>query len=171
VGAKHSLDMNYLPLAWTGGAQLFTQTEVQRIEKTGDHYRLHCVLRSGWLFGQEAAALTARTVIVAAGTLGSNELLLRSRDVGGLAVSDRLGKNFSGNGNHIWFVDYQFSKATVTRTPPASALRGGRRRRRSGLPSRASSTSDAAIVRCSVASCSRTSPRRARWRAGWRRCS
>jgi cholesterol oxidase len=114
VGAKHSLDMNYLPLAWTGGAQLFTQTEVQRIEKTGDHYRLHCVLRSGWLFGQEAAALTARTVIVAAGTLGSNELLLRSRDVGGLAVSDRLGKNFSGNGNHIWFVDYQFSKATVT---------------------------------------------------------
>src|SRR6185436_15195690 len=36
VGAKHSLDMNYLPLAWSGGAMMFTQTEVERIEKVGD---------------------------------------------------------------------------------------------------------------------------------------
>ena len=52
VGAKHSLDMNYLPLAWTGGALLFTQTEVERIERAGDRYRLHCTLRSGRLFAE-----------------------------------------------------------------------------------------------------------------------
>jgi ferredoxin len=46
VGAKHSLDMNYLPLAWSGGAMMFTQTEVDRVERTADHYRVHCTLRS-----------------------------------------------------------------------------------------------------------------------------
>ena len=114
VGAKHSLDMNYLPLAWTGGALIFTQTEVDRIERASDRYRLHCTLRSGRLFDADQAVVTARMVIVAAGTVGSNELLLRSRDAGGLTVSDWLGKGFSANGNHIWFVDYQLSKTTVT---------------------------------------------------------
>ena len=114
VGAKHTLDMNYLPLAWMGGALLFTQTEVDRIERASDGYRLHCILRSGGLFGEHHEVLTARMVIVAAGTVGSNEILLRSRDAGGLALSDWLGKGFSANGNHVWFVDYQFSNHPIT---------------------------------------------------------
>ncbi len=114
VGAKHSLDMNYLPLAWSGGALLFTRAEVERIERADDRYRVHCVLRSGRLFDEDRDVLTARTVILAAGTVGTNEILLRSRDAGGLAVSDWLGKGFSANGNHVWFVDYQKSDAAVT---------------------------------------------------------
>ena len=114
VGAKHSLDMNYLPLAWRGGALLFTQTEVERIERAGDRYRLHCTLRSGRLFAEDHQVVTARVVIVAAGTVGSNEVLLRSRDARNLAASDWLGKGFSANGNHIWFVDYQLSNSAVT---------------------------------------------------------
>ena len=47
VGAKNSLDMNYLPVAWAHGALLFTQAEVERIEKVGDLYNVHYVLRSG----------------------------------------------------------------------------------------------------------------------------
>jgi cholesterol oxidase len=113
VGAKHSLDMNYLPLAWSGGALLFTQTEVARVEKAADHYRLHCVLRSGGLFGEDHEVLTARMVILAAGTVGTNEVLLRSRQADGLALSDQLGKGFSGNGNYLWFVDYQNSDSAV----------------------------------------------------------
>jgi cholesterol oxidase len=114
VGAKHSLDMNYLPLAWSGGALLFTQAEVERIERADDGYRVHCILRSGRLFDEDRDVVTARTVILAAGTVGTNEILLRSRDAGGLAVSDWLGKGFSANGNHVWFVDYQKSDAAVT---------------------------------------------------------
>ena len=49
-----------------------------------------------------------------AGTVGSNEVLLRSRDARNLAVSHWLGKGFSANGNHIWFVDYQLSNSAVT---------------------------------------------------------
>ena len=42
--------------------------------------------------------ITADVVFLAAGTLGSNEILLRSKAYG-LEVSDRLGKGFSGNGD------------------------------------------------------------------------
>ena len=113
VGAKHSLDMNYLPLAWSGGAMMFTQTEVERIEKAADHYRVHCMLRAG-RFLQERDVVTARMVILAAGTLGTNEILLRSRETNGLALSDWLGKGFSANGNYLWFVDYQQGNPEVT---------------------------------------------------------
>ena len=46
-------------------------------------------------------------LVLGAGTLGTNEILLRSREAGGLAVSDSLGQGFSANGNHLWLVDYQ----------------------------------------------------------------
>jgi cholesterol oxidase len=39
-------------------------------------------------------------VILAAGTLGSTEILLRSRERG-LSLSDQLGKGFSGNGDEM----------------------------------------------------------------------
>ena len=41
VGSKNTLDKNYLPLARQFGAELYTHTEVIRIEKIGDHYRIH----------------------------------------------------------------------------------------------------------------------------------
>ena len=46
--------------------------------------------------------VTADVVVLAAGTLGSTEILLRSRDLG-LPVSDRLGDGFSGNGDVLAF--------------------------------------------------------------------
>ena len=44
----------------------------------------------------------AKTVVLAAGTLGSTEILLRSRERG-LGLSDRLGEGFSANGDIIAF--------------------------------------------------------------------
>ena len=46
--------------------------------------------------------VTADVVVLAAGTLGSTQILLRSRDLG-LPVSDRLGHGFSGNGDVLAF--------------------------------------------------------------------
>ncbi len=43
----------------------------------------------------------ARKLVVAAGTLGSTELLMRAR-AKGLSVSDKLGSGFSGNGDMIF---------------------------------------------------------------------
>ena len=46
--------------------------------------------------------LRADIVILAAGTLGSTEILLRSREYG-LALSPALGSRFSGNGDTLGF--------------------------------------------------------------------
>lgn len=44
--------------------------------------------------------VTANIVIVAAGSLGSTEILLRSKEHG-LQLSDQLGKKFSANGDDL----------------------------------------------------------------------
>ncbi len=53
-------------------------------------------------FRRRVASVLADVVVLAAGTLGSTEILLRSRDLG-LPVSDRLGHGFSGNGDVLAF--------------------------------------------------------------------
>jgi cholesterol oxidase len=115
VGAKNSLDMNYLPLAWTGGVQIFTQVGVVGILKAGDRYRVDYVLRpdANHPGREEKGFVTAPVVVLAAGTMGTNEILLRSRQQGGVEASRWLGKGFSGNGNYLGFVDYQYTDPTV----------------------------------------------------------
>ena len=115
VGAKNSLDMNYLPLAWTGGVQMFSQVEVSSIRKIDEAYRVDYVLRpdAARPAREEPGFVTASLVIVSAGTMGSNAILLRSRGHGGITPSKWLGKGFSGNGNYLGFVDYQYTDPTV----------------------------------------------------------
>ena len=52
--------------------------------------------------GAPSRFVLADVVVLAAGTLGSTQILLRSRDLG-LPVSDRLGHGFSGNGDVLAF--------------------------------------------------------------------
>lgn len=98
VGAKNSLDVNYLPLARQGGAEIYAQIEVEWLERLGDgRWRLHYVARPAEA-PVRRASLVAASVVVAAGTLGSTALLLRSR-AQGLALSPALGHCFSANGD------------------------------------------------------------------------
>jgi cholesterol oxidase len=127
VGAKHSLDMNYLPLAWTGGALLFTQVDVSTITKTGELYQVDYVIRpdAARPGRQEAGSVTAAVVVIAAGTMGSNAILLRSRDETGLATSARLGKGFSANGNFVGLVDYQYTDPAVETNSAGAGVASG----------------------------------------------
>jgi cholesterol oxidase len=101
VGAKNTLASNYLPMAKRFGVGLFTRVEVDSVQHAGaeDSYRLHCLRRTG-VSGCKTArhVITARHVVLAAGSLGSTAILLRSRR-DGLELSDRLGEGFSGNGD------------------------------------------------------------------------
>ncbi len=100
VGAKNTVALTYLPDAVRHGAHVFTHAKVGRVEKAGaDGWRVHFdrLDRSG---GHGTVA--ADIVVLAAGTLGSAEILLRSRAFG-LALSDRLGHGFSANGDIIAF--------------------------------------------------------------------
>ena len=103
-GAKNTVLMNYLPDAHNHGAEIYCEISVRRLERDGDKWRVHYQLvESGReAFNAPTLSLTADLVVLAAGTLGSTEILLRSRSAG-LAASDRIGFRFTGNGDALGF--------------------------------------------------------------------
>ena len=98
--AKNTTLMNYLPDARSHGAEFYTQVSVRKIERRGGRWMVHYqVLETGEESADAPTALvSADLVILAAGTLGTTEILLRSK-VAGLALPDSVGRNFSGNGD------------------------------------------------------------------------
>ncbi len=104
VGAKNTIAATYLTVAAAHGAEIFTETLVRHVEKTKGGWRV--IFRESRTKGagveDESHVITADMVILAAGTLGSTEILLRSREHG-LALSDTLGQGFSANGDIIAF--------------------------------------------------------------------
>jgi cholesterol oxidase len=100
VGAKNTVAMTYLPDAKAHGAEIFTELSVSRIAKRDGGWRVHFGPSNDPQSGP--AFVDAGTVVIAAGTLGSTEILLRSREAG-LSLSDRIGEKFSANGDIIAF--------------------------------------------------------------------
>ena len=103
VGAKTSVALTYLADAARHGAELFTHASVRHIAKAPDgSWTVH--VRRMDANGSAPAEITLRApmVVLGAGTLGTNEILLRSRELG-LALSDRLGQRFTANGDIIAF--------------------------------------------------------------------
>jgi cholesterol oxidase len=78
-GAKNTLDKNYLYLAEAHGATVFPERLVTHVEPlTEGGYVVHC--RHPWDKTSGRSALRAARVVVAAGALGSLEILFASRD-------------------------------------------------------------------------------------------
>lgn len=102
--AKNTLIMNYLPDAKNYGAEIYTQASVRRIERRNGRWLVHYqVLEAGReKFAAPPMFVSADIVILAAGTLGSTEILLRSQ-AAGLSLSDQLGHHFTGNGDVLGF--------------------------------------------------------------------
>ena len=100
VGAKNTLALTYLPDAVAHGADVFAQIKVVSVAREAERW----LLRAEGVGGARGTPhdIRAGQVILAAGALGSTEILLRSRDRG-LTLSDRLGEGFSGNGDIIAF--------------------------------------------------------------------
>lgn len=103
-GAKNTTLRNYLPLARNHGAELFTQVSVRHLERREDRWIVHFepVGTGRDLFTSELGFVTADLVVLGAGTMGSTEILLRSK-AAGLPLSDRVGEGFSGNGDVLAF--------------------------------------------------------------------
>lgn len=103
-GAKNTTLMNYLPDAKNHGAEIYTQVSVRTVEKQGDRWLVHFqLLNSGQqIFDAPTMFVSADIVILAAGTLGSTEILLRSQQAG-LSLSKQLGHKFTGNGDVLAF--------------------------------------------------------------------
>lgn len=103
--AKNTVAATYLPDAVLHGAEIFTEVSVIRVERAGAAWRVYydCVGYGRERFPEAGPmCVIADLVVLAAGALGSTEILLRSR-AAGLPLSDRLGQRFSGNGDVIGF--------------------------------------------------------------------
>lgn len=102
--AKNTLIMNYLPDAVNHGAEIFTMCSVRSLERANGKWLVHFeVLEHGReKFKAPELFVSADIVVLAAGTLGSTEILLRSR-ARGVTVSDQLGLRLTGNGDVLAF--------------------------------------------------------------------
>jgi cholesterol oxidase len=102
VGAKNTVAMTYLPDAVRAGAEAFTGLKVETVRKGADGIWRVIACAVGPDRSRPEIEIEAPVVVLAAGTLGSTEILLRSREAG-LALSDCLGTRFSANGDIIAF--------------------------------------------------------------------
>ena len=100
VDAKNTLDRTYLALAEMKGAEIRPLHLVTAIEQEGTGWR---VSWNNLASSQQTAQATAGIVVLAAGSLGSTDLLLRCRDVLHTLpnISQRLGLDWSSNGDFL----------------------------------------------------------------------
>jgi cholesterol oxidase len=102
-GSKNSLDLNYITRAWQCGAEIRTLCEVREIEPRKSGYAIRYIEHGDEQRTASLVEIEADQLILAAGTLGTTELLLRNRSHFPL-LSPTLGRRFSGNGNLLTFV-------------------------------------------------------------------
>jgi choline dehydrogenase-like flavoprotein len=136
VGAKDSLDANLLEIARREGVQIFTGATVLSIRRSRRHEMApgqppHWVLRVVHTDPKRQEReethfrIGARKLILSAGTLGSTEILLRSRDEK-LVFSSRLGERFSCNGDNIAAI-HRMAQPVHARAGPDTPVTDGSR--------------------------------------------
>jgi len=115
VGAKNTLDLNYLAVAESQGAAVATGCEVTTLAPSDDgfdvRYRVHGD-------GGGEGSVSARQVFLCLGAVNTTELLLRCRDQHGTLprLSATLGSGYSANGD--------FLALGLGPSPPFGATRG-----------------------------------------------
>ncbi len=97
VGAKNTVGITYIADAADHGAAVFCKSRAEAIAKTDAGWEVDV---SDLSTGHGTRRMAARIIVLAAGTMGTNELLLRAQKRG-LALSSRLGQNFSANGDDL----------------------------------------------------------------------
>ena len=103
VGAKNTVQMTYLPDAINHGAEIFTMAKVHHIRREDEKWRIYYhQVGKDEAFDAPSQSITSNIVVLAAGALGSTEILLRSKEYG-LKLSNRLGQKFTGNGDVLAF--------------------------------------------------------------------
>ena len=102
LGAKNTLDMNYLPLAKKNGAKIFTKCKVIYFEKISDGYRVfYTRLNRTKLDFKDLCFVDCRNLILSAGVVGSTTIMKKTETITGLEFSSMLGRNISLNSGNI----------------------------------------------------------------------
>lgn len=105
IHAKNTLDLNYLYRAKhlaNDKLEVRTHTEVRRIEKHDDLYKVTAVIPQ---MPEQELSFTSKNVVVSAGSVGSTSLLLKMKKEGHLPhLNSWLGKKWCGNGDLLGIV-------------------------------------------------------------------
>lgn len=137
TGAKNTLDRNLLRQARSNGALLYTGATVLYVEPANNSHRRWRVWLRPTVKIERAQSchegtpnqrllakrhgqlyyIDADNVILAAGTLGSTQILQRSRARARLPLSARLGEQFSSNGDGIAFTYAQDTEVNAVASP------------------------------------------------------
>jgi cholesterol oxidase len=105
--AKNTLDKNYLYLAEKGGAEVWPDKLVIRVEalqhgSENEHYRVRLKDSRGWM--KQKTSLTAGGVILAGGVLGTVRLLMNMKKRYLTKISDQLGSDIRTNNESLSLV-------------------------------------------------------------------
>ncbi|MEL7497024.1 MAG: GMC family oxidoreductase [Planctomycetota bacterium] len=105
IGAKNTLQYNYLPIARHNGTEMYTQVEVTSIEKRPGYYRVHMTYIDDQheKITRHPVAVNTKMVVLGAGSPASAGILMDSQH-DSFQFSPTLGCNWSGNGDTIGFV-------------------------------------------------------------------
>lgn len=120
-GSKNSLDLNYLYLAEKAGARIVAERRVESIVPlSGGGYELKST--HPWRKDADHEPLRARRVVLAAGVLGTLELLFRCRDEFGTLpeVAPTLGHRVRTNSEAVSIVLDDDPATDLTRGPAIS---------------------------------------------------
>jgi cholesterol oxidase len=107
VNARALLTLNYLAVARQHKARILPLHRVNVVRQTPDGFEIDVgVIASDTLVEEDErlspTTVRAKQVVLAAGTMGTVEILLKSKSAGTLPhLSDRLGHYFSGNGDFL----------------------------------------------------------------------
>lgn len=105
IGAKNTLQYNYLPVARHNGTEMYTQVEVTSIEKRPGYYRVHMVYIDDQhdTITRHPVSVNTKMLVLGAGSPASAGILLDSQH-DSFQFSPMLGQHWSGNGDTIGFV-------------------------------------------------------------------
>ncbi|MEM9940879.1 MAG: GMC family oxidoreductase N-terminal domain-containing protein [Planctomycetota bacterium] len=116
IGAKNTLAMNYLPVAKYNGTEMYTQCQVDSIEKQNGYFRVHMTYIDDQheKVTRHKISVNTRMVVLGAGSPASSTILMDS-EAPNFRFSPKLGHNWSGNGDTIGF---------ITGLPPGTNIGG-----------------------------------------------
>ncbi len=107
IGAKNTLDQNYLYLAEKKGAQVFPETRALKITPANPsespiRYEVECQSSTSW-FSSQTQTFRAKNVIFSAGVMGTLDLLFKNKEIFKTLpkISETLGDFVRTNGESL----------------------------------------------------------------------
>jgi len=132
-GARHTLNKQLMRAAcgtFAGAPPLFDNLKIKPLaevdfikELDGGGYEIHYDQYEHQSTRKTHTTVTADKVVVAAGCMGTNEIILQSKKRGGLpGLSDKAGYGFSTNGDYIAFMEKTKESVRLTRGPVTTSF-------------------------------------------------